>query len=132
MQPGGLLLNAKLRHAARHRLQGEKRQYYVGVFEIRDLVTSSRAAAHVEAECTAKQRITTPTHPHKKRFLNRAPRKWAKDKETLCRNHVVYTKNTRTNTVPRAGTPLYSTKDILTTFMMGTCTTPTKIMSTSM
>ena len=52
-------------------------------------------------------------------------------KETLCRKHAVYTKNIHTNMGPCAGTPLSSTKDIRTTFMMAIYTTPTRIMSMS-
>ena len=52
-------------------------------------------------------------------------------KETLCRKHAVYTKNIHTNMGPCAGTPLSSTKDIRTTFMMATYTTPTQITSMS-
>ena len=55
----------------------------------------------------------------------------AEGKETLCRKHAIFTKNIHTNMGPRAGTPLSSTKDIRTTFMMAICTTPTQIMSMS-
>ena len=78
-----------------------------------------------------KQHATTLMHPGKK-ISNPAAMHMVKRKERLCRNHVVFTKDIRTNTVPRAGTPLSSMRATQTTFMMDTCTIPIRIMSMSM